>query len=64
MTKISRKECLYNKALATTLEGSQTNLRGALARSGCDETGSAAEFDDILKNIEGWGWVKFHGKGF
>ena len=49
MTKISRKECLYNKALATTLEGFQKILGRTSARSGCDETGSATEFEDILE---------------
>ena len=49
MTKISRKECLYNKALATTLEGSRKFLGGTSARSGYDENGSATKFDDILE---------------
>ena len=53
MTHISRKECLYNKALATTLEGSPKILQGTSARSGCDETGRLTEFWDILENIEG-----------
>ena len=48
MSNFSRKECLYNKALATTLEGSQKILGGTSARSGCDETGSATKFGDIL----------------
>ena len=64
MTNISRKECLYNKALATTLEGSRKFLGGTSARSGCDETGSATKFDDILENVEGGGWVRFHENGF
>ena len=48
MSNFSRKECLYNKALATTLEGSRKFLGGTSARSGCDETGSATEI---------WGYI-------
>ena len=57
MSIFSRKDFLYNKALATTLEGSRNLLGGTSARSGCDETGSAMEFDDILENIEGWNFT-------
>ena len=49
ITKKFRKECLYNKALATTLEGSRKFLGGTSARSGCDETGPTTKFDDILE---------------
>ena len=48
MSNFSRKECLYSKALATSPEGSRKFLAQSLARSGCDETGSGTEFDDIL----------------
>ena len=46
---LSRKDFLYNKALATTLEGSRKLLGGTSARLGCDETGSATEFGDIFE---------------
>ena len=49
MSNFSRKDFLYNKALATTLEGSRKFLGGTSARVGCDETGSATKFWDILE---------------
>ena len=49
MSIFSRKECLYNKALATTLEGSRKFLGGTSARLGCDETGRSTKFGDILE---------------
>ena len=64
MTKISRKECVYNKALATTLEGSRKFLGGTSARSGCDETGSATEFDDILETYRRLGLGEISREGF
>ena len=48
VNNFSRKNFLYNKALATTLEGSRKFLGGTSARSGCDETGSATEI---------WGYI-------
>ena len=45
----SRKECLYNKAPAATLEGSRKILGGTSARSGCDETEALTDFCDILE---------------
>ena len=53
MSNFSRKDFLYNKALATTLEGSRKFLGGTYSRSGCDETGSAMKFGIYWKNIEG-----------
>ena len=47
-----RKECLYNKALATTLEGSRKFLGGTSSRSGCDETGSATEIWGYIRKIQ------------
>ena len=47
----SRKDFLYNKALATTLEGSQKDLGGTYSRSSCDETGSATEILGYMGNI-------------
>ena len=45
---------LYNKALATTLEGSRKSLGGTYSRLGCDETGGLTEiWGYIGKNIEG-----------
>ena len=49
MSNYSRKACLYDKALATTLEGSRKFLAQSLARLGCNETGSATKCDDILE---------------
>ena len=49
MSICSRKERLYKKALATTLEGSRKILGGTSSRSGCDETGRSTKFDDILE---------------
>ena len=43
MNSFSRENFQYNKALATTLEGSRKFLGGTYSRSGCDETGSATE---------------------
>ena len=54
MSKFSRKERLYNKALATALDGSRKILGGTFARSGCDDMGSATGIWDILENIDGW----------
>ena len=54
MSIFSRKDFLYNKALATTLEGSQKILGGTYSRSSCDETGSATEI---------WGYVGKIWKG-
>ena len=53
MTRNSRKACLYNKALATTLEGSRKILAQSLARLGFDETGSVTIFGDILEKYRG-----------
>ena len=49
MSNFSRKDFLYNKALATTLEGSRKFLGRTSARSGYDENGSATAFGDILE---------------
>ena len=49
MDNFSRKDFLYNKALATTLEGSRKFLGGTSARSRCDEPGSVTKFWDILE---------------
>ena len=49
MSNLPRKECLYNEALATTLEGSRKFQGGASARSGCDETEVLTDFGDILE---------------
>ena len=48
MDNFSRKDFLYNKALATTLEGSRNFLGGTYSRSGCDETGGLTEI---------WGYI-------
>ena len=55
MSIFSRKDFLYNKALATTLEGSRKCRGGTYSRLGCDETGGVCDgnFGIYCKNIEG-----------
>ena len=63
MSNFSRQDFLYNKALATTLEGSRKFLGGTSARSGCDETGPATKFDDILEKYRRLGLGEISREG-
>ena len=58
MSNFSRKDFLYNKALATTLDGSRKFLAQSLAKSSYDVLGSTTKFDDILEKYRSWvsGW--------